>query len=357
MACALLVVGQLYIAIPLTPDIAARFGVDPAQASLTGTAFGLAYAAGFLLLGSLSDRLGRRRILAAGLVTLGAATALVGLAPGFGALLAARAIQGLAAASFPPAALSLVAEALPPRHRPLGVSLMSLAFLAAAPLAPMLAAGSGLHLSALMLWLAPLMPLGALAVLALAPRAVAAVPDEETAAPAPWRDPVLRAAFLAAATVLFGFVAFQVGAQALGEDAQALRLIGLPSLLLCLAAAPLMRRLGGPGTARAGLLLTALALGLAATGAALPAASVLLSAGVAVAVPGLIATVAGRAAPARRGLALALYSVALFLGASVAPPLAQGLAGFGPTVLWLPPAGLLAFAALGLGRAASRHPR
>jgi MFS family permease len=133
MACGFLVVGQLYITIPLVDGIAARFAVDPAEAALAGTAFGLAYAAGFLLFGPLSDRHGRKRMIVIGLAATGLATALVGMAGGFGVLLAARVAQGLAASIFPPAALALVTEELPPRHRPLGVSLMSFAFLGAAP--------------------------------------------------------------------------------------------------------------------------------------------------------------------------------------------------------------------------------
>jgi len=140
MACGFMVVGQLYVTIPMVAEISARFGIDPAQAALAGTAFGVAYAAGFLLLGPMSDRLGRKRMILIGLIATAIATGFVALADSFQALLAARAVQGLAASIFPPVALSLVTEELPPKHRPLGVSLMSFAFLGAAPLAQLLAA-------------------------------------------------------------------------------------------------------------------------------------------------------------------------------------------------------------------------
>ncbi|GLK65687.1 MULTISPECIES: MFS transporter [Paracoccus] len=358
MACGFMVVGQLYVTIPMVAEISARFGIDPAQAALAGTAFGVAYAAGFLLFGPMSDRLGRKRMILIGLIATAIATGLVALADSFQALLAARAVQGLAASIFPPVALSLVTEELPPKHRPLGVSLMSFAFLGAAPLAQLFAAWAPGGMTQTMLQLAPFYLLGAAGLF------FAVSAGRATLASAPvsggsrlgslLRDPVILAAWAAAVTVLFGFVSFYGGAQALGAqlgiDLQTLRLIGLPPLLLAFAAAPLTRRYGATVTARAGLVLAALALAIATAGSSLAigAAAAALAAGVALAVPGLIATVAGRASNTNRGLALAIYSFALFLGASFAPPVAQTLGRIGTVPLWLCPAALLLLATLAL---------
>lgn len=363
MACAFLVVGQLYVTIPLVGEVATRFSVVPARAVLAGSAFGFAYAAGFLVFGPLSDRLGRKRVILAGLVATALATALVGLVQSFGLLLAARAVQGIAASAFPPVALSLVAEELPPQYRPLGVSLMSFAFLGAAPLAQFFAARVG-GLPTIMLELAPLYLLGAAGLL-YATRARSApmevqVGGQMSELASLVRDPLVLAAWVAAITVLFGFVSFHGGAQALGSDLgvdlQTLRLIGLPPLLLTFAAAPLTRRRGPSVTARTGLLLAVLGLLIATIGtpAAVASASVILSGGVALAVPGLIATVAGRTTNRNRGLALAIYSFCLFLGASFAPPVAQALAGIGILPLWLLPAAVLATAAPGISLAVLR---
>lgn len=358
MACGFIVVGQLYVTIPMVAGIAVRFGVEPAHAALIGTAFGIAYAAGFLLLGPLSDRFGRKRMILIGLVATAIATTLVAMADDFGMLLAARAVQGLAASIFPPVALSLVTEELPPPHRPLGVSLMSFAFLGAAPLAQLFAAQTTSGISATMLELAPLYLLGAAGLL-FAVTTKRTLPGSAPNARASrfgslLRDPAILAAWGAAITVLFGFVSFYSGAQVLGSrlgiDLQTLRLIGLPPLLFAFAAAPMTRRYGASITARMGLLLAALALAIAATASplAISAASAVLSAGVAFAVPGLIATVAGRATNANRGLALAIYSFALFLGASFAPPIAQALGSIGTAPLWLFPATLLLLAIFAL---------
>lgn len=359
VAGGLLVVGQLYVTIPLVGDIAGRFAVEQGVAAFAGSVFGLAYAVGVLVLGPLSDRHGRRRLILFGLVATAAATLLVGMARGFELLLAARAVQGFVAAAFPPAALSLIAEEFPPRHRPLGVSLMSFSFLGAAPLAQFLAVQAGGDLSAIMLRLVPLYLVVAvgLALLTGTGNAAGARGGAATGGgrlASLLRDRGILAAWGAAITVLFGFVSFHAGAQALapalGVDLQSLRLASLPPLVLTLAAAPLTRRYGASITARVGLVLAALALDIAVIGSpsAVLAASALLSGGIALAVPGLIATVAGRADNDNRGLALAIYTFVLFVGASLAPPVAQALAGIGIAPLWLPPATLLLAAALGL---------
>lgn len=367
MACGFIVVGQLYVTIPMVAGIAAAFGVDPAQAALIGTAFGVAYAAGFLLFGPLSDRYGRKRMILIGLMATAVATALVGLATSFGLLLAARAVQGLAASIFPPVALSLVAEELPPHHRPLGVSLMSFAFLGAAPLSQLFVVHTGSSLSTIMFELAPIYLLGAVGLyLAVAAKNTAPGVGRGTQGnrvASLVRDPGIIAAWAAAVTVLFGFVAFYSGTQIfganIGVDLQTVRLIGLPPLLLTFAAAPMTRRYGAPVTARIGLVLAALAIGVGAIGSptATVVASCALSAGVAFAVPGLIATVAGRATNTNRGLALAIYSFALFLGASFAPPVVQALARIGIVPLSLVPAALLLAAVAGLTTGIRRpHP-
>lgn len=75
MLGAVLIVGQLYVTLPMTSALASNWQVTTGQAAWAGSAFGFAYAAGFLLLGRLSDLHGRPRVL---LLSL-AATAVPGL--------------------------------------------------------------------------------------------------------------------------------------------------------------------------------------------------------------------------------------------------------------------------------------
>lgn len=67
---------------------------------------------------ALGDRLGRRRLFAAGMGLFTAASAACALAPDVGWLIAARAVQGAGAAVMMPLALALLSAGFPPGQRP-----------------------------------------------------------------------------------------------------------------------------------------------------------------------------------------------------------------------------------------------
>ena len=72
------------------------------------TAYALSFGSMLLLGGRLGDLFGRKRAFIAGLAGFAAASAIGGIAPSFGVLVAARAMQGAFAALLAPAALSLL---------------------------------------------------------------------------------------------------------------------------------------------------------------------------------------------------------------------------------------------------------
>jgi DHA1 family bicyclomycin/chloramphenicol resistance-like MFS transporter len=88
---------DLYLA--AFPRIADEFGTTPARVQLTITATLAGLAIGQLLIGSLSDALGRRRPLIAGLVLYVFASAAIIVAPTVEVLAAMRFVQGLGAAA------------------------------------------------------------------------------------------------------------------------------------------------------------------------------------------------------------------------------------------------------------------
>ena len=71
-------------------------------------AYTLAVAGLLLTLGSLGDRIGRHRLLAAGLATFGLGSALAGLSSTAGQLIAFRVLMGIGAAAIMPATLSIL---------------------------------------------------------------------------------------------------------------------------------------------------------------------------------------------------------------------------------------------------------
>ena len=90
------------------PTIGRKLHFSPTSLLWVVTAYGLAYG-GFLLLGGrAADLLGRRRMIIVGLAVFTAASLGASLARSEAVLIAARAVQGLGAAAFLPAALSTV---------------------------------------------------------------------------------------------------------------------------------------------------------------------------------------------------------------------------------------------------------
>src|SRR5712691_11505751 len=87
----------------------------------TVNAYTLVFAVLLLTGAALGDRLGRRRMLAAGLTIFTAASAAAALAPSIGALDAARAVQGLGGAIVMPLTLTILSAAVPPERRGLAL--------------------------------------------------------------------------------------------------------------------------------------------------------------------------------------------------------------------------------------------
>ncbi|MCM2256382.1 MAG: MFS transporter [Vicinamibacteria bacterium] len=95
------------------PTLALAFGASFQQVQWIVLAYLLTLTATIVGVGRLGDVVGRRRLLLAGLGWFTLATALGGLAPSLGVLIAARAAQGLGAAAMLTLTLALVGEAVP----------------------------------------------------------------------------------------------------------------------------------------------------------------------------------------------------------------------------------------------------
>ncbi|HEY2192725.1 MAG TPA: MFS transporter [Actinomycetospora sp.] len=95
------------------PSAQADLGFSDAQRQWVVTAYALAFGSLLLLGGRLSDLFGRKAAFVVGLVGFAVASALGGLAPGFGLLVGARALQGAFGALLAPAALSLLTTTFP----------------------------------------------------------------------------------------------------------------------------------------------------------------------------------------------------------------------------------------------------
>jgi EmrB/QacA subfamily drug resistance transporter len=89
----------------------------PEQLGWTVNAYTLTLAVSILPAAALGDRFGRRRVLIAGLTLFSVCSAACALAPSIGPLIAARAAQGVGAATIMPLTLAILGATFPPEHR------------------------------------------------------------------------------------------------------------------------------------------------------------------------------------------------------------------------------------------------
>jgi YNFM family putative membrane transporter len=100
----------LYCVQPLLPAFAVAFSVSPAAASLSVSATTAVLAVAMFAAGALSDALGQRSVMAASLAAAAAATLGTAFAPTWPALIALRALAGLALSGVPAVAMAYLAE-------------------------------------------------------------------------------------------------------------------------------------------------------------------------------------------------------------------------------------------------------
>lgn len=358
-----LVVGQLYTVLPLFTAMGHSFGVPAPRTTWMATAFGFAYAIGFLFSGPLADRYGLRRMITVGLVATALTTAAVAAAPGLLAGSLLRAVQGLAAATFVPAAYAYVAAHIEPRRRPLALTCITSGFLVAA--VAMQIAGQGL--GAALGWRAVFIVFAPCFLAAAAAARWALRPGEREQASTLGAafeamsrlliQPRLLALYGATATLLGSFVALYTAIELAGPPSLtghpsallALRASALPVLFVVPVLSPLLARISAVVRIVVGLAIAAASAGAASlTGSSVLALALILAvfvAAVAVAAPAVVEAIGAAAGPAR-GAAVALYAFATFLGASLAPQLVTTLTNLGFTGIALVVTGILTGGAL-----------
>ena len=116
LASFIVILDVMVVATALTA-IRRSLGASLADLEWTVNAYTLSFAVLLMTAAALGDRLGRRRVFAAGLVMFAVSSAACALAPDAAALIAARAVQGAGAATIMPMALALLNGAFPPARR------------------------------------------------------------------------------------------------------------------------------------------------------------------------------------------------------------------------------------------------
>src|SRR5213082_2505917 len=98
------------------PSLVRELHTSTSQLQWIVDAYSLVFASLLLAAGSLSDRVGRKGVLLAGLAVFGIASAVGGLMTTPGQLIAVRAVMGLGAALIFPATLSLISNVFTERR-------------------------------------------------------------------------------------------------------------------------------------------------------------------------------------------------------------------------------------------------
>jgi EmrB/QacA subfamily drug resistance transporter len=155
----------------------------------------IVFAAVLVPAGRWADRVGRRRLFVAGMVAFSVGSLLCGLAPGVGALIAARVVQAVGAGLMVPASLSLLLAAVPTPARAQAIGTWSAFAALGAALGPVIGGGLVQVSWRWVFWIN--LPVGAAAIL-LATRVVPESKDERVQG----RPDILGAALLAAAVGL-----------------------------------------------------------------------------------------------------------------------------------------------------------
>lgn len=117
---------DLFIVNVAFPDIQNDFsGSDVASLSWVLNAYAIVYAALLVPAGRLADRVGRKRLFLAGLLTFTVASILCAAAPSLGVLIGARILQAAGAAFLTPTSLALLLPEFPPERRPIAIGAWS----------------------------------------------------------------------------------------------------------------------------------------------------------------------------------------------------------------------------------------
>jgi MFS family permease len=372
VTCTAFAVSPFTLVPPVLPDILVEFGVPDSSAGLVIAATSIPGIVFAPVLGLLSDRFGRRRLLLGCLLVVGIAGVACACATGFTALVSARFAQGIGGAGLIGLVIATIGDGWDgqDRVRRLGANAaaLTLSVVAFPPVGGMLAIVGG--------WRMPLAAQGSIVAIALAlalswPPAPALTGSLRAASLAQAfystvSGRLLRADMLRGATayaLLFGVILTvlptwfaEVG---LGPEQRGLLLAlpGVPSALIAIVLAPLARRFGPRRLIRAAFAIWALGFLTAAATPSIPAVIVALIAygiGEGLALPTLQDAVMRRGSPNTRGSIAAFYVATTRAGQSAGPLLVAPASAAGINACFIAAAVLAALLALTASRRNSR---
>lgn len=349
--CGLVVVSSLYVTIPLISIFSSAFGATPSEASWTISAFSFAYAVGFLLFASLSEKYGRKQMMLAGLIALSVVSPILGIVNSLSLIVILRAVQGLAASTFAPAVLAYVVEMFPIEKRITTIGFVSTGFLMAGIVGQVLSSllSQNLGWSSVFYFLGGFYLLSAILLAGFVPKGD--VQNKKINAFVPFKQmgtllfkKTLFFCYFITITLLLSFVGMYT---ALGDylsqhpfglnsnQILMVRATGIIGMMSSPFAGRLVSKFGMKKVLQGGLLLATMGIAFIGVSSYLPLLTfmtVIFVAGISITVPTLISLI-GNLGGESRGIAVSLYTFILFIGATLGPIVSSNLLKTGNYVL------------------------
>lgn len=340
--CAVAVLCSLYATIPLLPILGTEFNAPLTATAWTGTSFSIGYMVGCLIFGALSDRYGTRLVILIGMFMLAIISPIVGLSANLHTAVILRAIQGIIAASYAPAALAYVAESYPERSKITALGYLSTGMLSAGVVGQLFSGSiiTYFHWSYVFYSLGFIYFISALLLIwifkhdhamRLTIHSNSATKTLRQQYYAVIGNRKLYPIFLITITILFAFVAMytllgvHLSSSKFGlsqSDILIIRGFGILGILLSPLAGKIVKRIQVTSLLRINLalcIISSAAIGLATSIVWIVLCSIFFVAGIALTTPILVALTSKLAEPGTSTLAINLYSLVLFLGAALGP--------------------------------------
>lgn len=346
----LVVLCSLYVTIPLLPKLSDIYHISVSQAAWAGSIFSICFAVGCLFFGAISDRYGKKNVMALGLFCLAIVTFMIGLSESFSQLVVLRGIQGCLAATFSPVALTYVGLMYPPKKRVTTIGIISSGFLIAGIVGQLIAS----FLSALVNWNTVFFFFGivyiltSILLLLVIPKDDAASKGQDLFAiirkfKIPFQHKPLILCNSIGIMVLLTFVGMYT---ALGyylstsfqfDDQQIfyVRAAGIFGIMLSPFTGRFVQKFGMKKVLTFGMLCSITGLFSMGFGRSLPfiiLMSILFVCGIAIIVPSMLALV-GQLGGSEKGIATSIYTFILFIGASLGPIIATLILKLGSTAM------------------------
>ncbi|MGH3382563.1 MAG: MFS transporter [Actinoallomurus sp.] len=136
----LLVSIDVFVLLLALPRLSTDLGAGSTEQLWIMDIYGFMVAGFLVTMGTLGDRIGRRRLLLIGAAGFGAASVLAAYSTSAGMLIAARALLGIAGATLAPSTLGLISNMFTvPRQRAVAISVWMACFMGGAALGPLVA--------------------------------------------------------------------------------------------------------------------------------------------------------------------------------------------------------------------------